>query len=321
MKVLCAIDYSKHSKNAITLLKRMHLPAGSEVYLLHVNTPEEWSVSSVSGRALHLPAAISSLRAKAARHALEVLGQLEQVFRGQAVKVHQEVVEGNAGEEILKAIKEKGIDLVVVGSRGLSTVTGFLLGSVSEWVLGEAPCSVLVGRPQARQKRPSRGMRILLATDGSADARAAVDFLTTLTFPGSSTLILVHVVRKHVFQTEQVLLGNRSTKDQFAVLAEKMLQDRGRKGVALFEQAKRRLAATEFTVEECLVSGHEAQEILKVARRTRADVIVLGSRGLTGLRRLLIGSVSHKVVRNAPCSVLVIRQPTRKRRGPERSPA
>lgn len=309
MKVLFAIDYSKHSKNAVSLFQRMQLPVGSDVYLVHVNTPEEWPVGPVSGGPLHMSAAISDFRAKATTHAREVLVKLEKVLQGQKLNLHCQVKEGNPGEEILKAIEELGINLVVVGSRGLSKLTGFLLGSVSEWVLNEAPCSVLVGRPQARQKRPSSAMRILLATDGSPDSWAAVDFLKILNFPKSSKLTLLHVVRKHVYQTEQVLMGGRSSRSQFAKLAEQLLKQRGREGVTLFQESRERLAASGLIIEECLASGHEAQEILKAARRTRADLIVVGSRGLTGLRRLLLGGVSHKVVHHAPCSVLVIRQP------------
>ena len=51
-----------------------------------------------------------------------------------------------------------------------------------------------------------------------------------------------------------------------------------------------------------------AEEILKASQRIRADLVVMGSKGLTGLRRILLGSVSHKVVRYAKCSVLVVRQ-------------
>ncbi|MGE0474409.1 MAG: universal stress protein [Nitrospirales bacterium] len=307
MKVLFAIDYSNHSKHAMNLFRRMQVPSGSDVYLMHVNTPEEWPVSSVPGRALHLPAAISALRAKACTHAREVLGQLEKMFQSQTVNVHSEVVEGNPGQEILNAIEQHGIDLVVLGPRGLSRVTGFLLGSVSEWVLSEATCSVLIGRLQARQKRTSGSMRILLAIDGSPDTWAAVDFLKTLAFPNSSKLTLVHVIRKQMYQTEQVLIGDRSGREQFAKLTEKILKDRGREATALFDQIRERLSSTNFSIEERLVFGHEAQEILKAARHTRAELVVVGSKGLTGLRRLLLGSVSHKVVRNASCSVLVIR--------------
>jgi hypothetical protein len=53
---------------------------------------------------------------------------------------------------------------------------------------------------------------------------------------------------------------------------------------------------------------HAVEEILKAAKRICADFIVVGSKGLTGPRRFLLGSVAHKVARHAPCSVIVVRQ-------------
>jgi hypothetical protein len=90
---------------------------------------------------------------------------------------HALVKKGFPGEEILKAIQAKEVDLAVLGTRGYSKATGFLLGSVSQWVLQEAPCSVLIARNMPREKKNVQGLKLLLATDGSRDSQAAVDFL------------------------------------------------------------------------------------------------------------------------------------------------
>ena len=64
-----------------------------------------------------------------------------------------------------------------------------------------------------------------------------------------------------------------------------------------------------FEVETKLTEGHAADEILKVAHNVRTDLLVVGSKGVTGLRQLMmLGGVSHKVVRHARCSVLVVRK-------------
>jgi nucleotide-binding universal stress UspA family protein len=307
MKVLFAIDFSSHSKNAVQLFRRMQLPAGSEVHLIHVNNPEEWPESGESGPSPKQSEPIAGIRERAGLHAKEALSQLGKVFQGQSVNLHTQVVNGNPGREILKILEQGQMNLVVLGSRGLSKLAGLLLGSVSEWVLNEAPCSVLVGRPRARQKGGPAPMRIVLAVDGSPDAWAAVDFLKQFQFSPSSKLTLVYVVRKHIYQTEQVLVGDPSEGEAFARLAEEVLDKRGREGVALLEKTREHLAKLNLTVVERLVFGHEGQEILKAAKQTHADLVVVGSRGITRLRRFLLGSVSHKVATNAPCSVLVIR--------------
>jgi nucleotide-binding universal stress UspA family protein len=62
-----------------------------------------------------------------------------------------------------------------------------------------------------------------------------------------------------------------------------------------------------LAVDLVFATGSPAEEILRAAERHRADLIVMGSKGLTGLDRYLLGSVSRKVARHAPCSVLVVR--------------
>lgn len=56
-----------------------------------------------------------------------------------------------------------------------------------------------------------------------------------------------------------------------------------------------------------IVTGDPAEEIVRLAKIHKADLIVLGSRGLTGMKRILLGSVSSQIVEDAPCSVLVVK--------------
>ena len=151
-------------------------------------------------------------------------------------------------------------------------------------------------------------MKILIATDDSPDAQAGVEFLQKVGSPTSTVLTLLHVVRKRVHQTAQLLTTDRTQLAEFRKLSEDLLQARGREGAKLLETTGKALNRRELKMVENLAFGHEAEEILKAAKRIRADLVVMGSKGLTGLRRFLLGSVSHKVVRYAPCSVLVVRQ-------------
>jgi nucleotide-binding universal stress UspA family protein len=105
-----------------------------------------------------------------------------------------------------------------------------------------------------------------------------------------------------------VLTTDRIQVAEFMKLAEDLLQARGREGAKLLEATRKALSCPELKIVENLAFGHEAEEILKASQRMRADLVVMGSRGITGLRRILLGSVSHKVVRYAKCSVLVVRR-------------
>jgi nucleotide-binding universal stress UspA family protein len=80
-------------------------------------------------------------------------------------------------------------------------------------------------------------------------------------------------------------------------------------GVQLLEETQRDLMEEEIEVDTKLTEGHAADEILKAAQDFQADLIVVGSRGMTEFKRvMMLGGVSHKVVRHAECSVLVVRK-------------
>jgi nucleotide-binding universal stress UspA family protein len=78
---------------------------------------------------------------------------------------------------------------------------------------------------------------------------------------------------------------------------------------AMRELAKLPLPGDAVRVEHRLGGGEAAAEILRVARESGADLIVMGTQGRTGLSRVLIGSVAEDVLRKAPCQVLTIKQP------------
>lgn len=85
------------------------------------------------------------------------------------------------------------------------------------------------------------------------------------------------------------------------------MRERKRRTLAMLERMGQRVRQLGLAVDQVFAQGFPAEEILRAAERHRADLIVMGSKGLTGLDRYLLGSVSRKVARHAPCSVLVVR--------------
>jgi nucleotide-binding universal stress UspA family protein len=304
MRILLAIDQSKDSKVAINLLQKLKWPAGSTLILLHVTTIDEDMTAGSSSR-LHKKTLDDSRKPPLAVHS--ELHRLESQFASETLQIHSMVVNGVPGQEILSVIRKEKIDMAVLGSRGLSRISGLLLGSVSEWVLKDASCSVLIGRPTSRKAKSSSSLNILLATDGSRDSWKAVDVLKSLACPVDTTLTLFHVIRKKIYETGQVVGSVGKSRTEFARLAKDLCGDRGSAGVDLLKDTRDALSSTGLKIRERLAFGHETQEILKAAKLQKADLVIVGSKGLTGLRRLLMGSVAHTVSQHAPCSVLVVR--------------
>jgi nucleotide-binding universal stress UspA family protein len=222
------------------------------------------------------------------------------------------VKEGFTSQEILKAIKQLRIDVVVLGPRGLSGIDRFLLGSVSEWLIQHAPCSVLVvrGSPKWAGKRLLRGMRVVAGVDGSDDSQIAQSFIKNrLPLPPSSQVMPLHVLspHAHLIPHREDTIGHPSWAE-LSGLEKTIQKTQTQNGRKLLAGATRALNRKGVKILPYLKQGHAGEEIIKLAEKTRADLIVMGSRGLSQLKRVVLGSVSQKVVRYAPCSVLIVRK-------------
>ena len=304
MKILLAIDQSKDSKVAINLLQKLMWPARSTLILLHVTTVDD-EITPTGLSRLSKKKSNDSSKPSLAIH--QELCRLEKQLASETLQVQSMVVHGIPGQEILSVIRKKKINIAVLGFRGLSRISGFLLGSVSEWVLNDALGSVLIGRPTAQKAKSLASLRLVLATDGSRDAWEAVEVLEGIELPDRSTVTLLHVIKKKMYQTPQVVESTRKSRAEFARLARGLCRACGSTGVRLLQDTRDALVSSTLRIQERIALGHEAEEILKTARQQKADLVIVGSKGMTGLRRFFMGSVAHTVSQYASCSVLVVR--------------
>ena len=306
MRILLGVDFSRDSKAAIRFVSGFRFPPGSELFLLHVmGSYEELAML----HAYELEEGIRTLREKGLTRVKKNLNKLSEIVFDSRLKVHTLIKEGNSGKEILSILDQQHIDLAVLGTRGLSGVQRFLLGSVSEWILQEAPCPVLVVRGSNRLIH--RGLRVLVAIDGSSEAQEALAFLNKIKLPPDSEIFLFHVVEGTDYRVIQddfkTLKVGSSGQPDLSMIAQDIQKRKQVVGRSLVKDAKKGLS-NRYTKGEHISTGHVAEEVLKAASRFRANLIVVGSRGLTGIRRQFLGSVSARVSQHAPCSVLVVRQ-------------
>ena len=316
MNVLLAVDDCPESQTAVSLLQSLQLPSDSSLILLQVIEPKQWTEGIEGKSMIHLRPILSSAKSKEADKAWQFVNKLREPFRNSKLSVTPLVRDGIPGAEILSAIEKYRIDLVVLGTRGRTGLKRFLLGSVSEWVLTEAPCSVLIVRKKSGS-RPNKSKRLnfLIGTDGSLDANVAVEYLRQLKFPRSSHLTVCHILEKQeALQTELSAQLGLTGRFDLKKLTGEIRKTREQRGKELLKTCAGKLSRRGLTIEKLLMHGDPADQLLTISQRKKIDLLVVGSRGITGLRRFLLGSVSHKLVRHAPCSVLVVRQPQDKKR-------
>lgn len=146
-------------------------------------------------------------------------------------------------------------------------------------------------------------MKILLATDASDDANAAVEFLLQFPFPEQCSITLLTVIDAHVFvDTDMVEL----TSEQNEALHATRNTVREEAEQYLASQAAR-VARDGWAVETMVRSGDVAEEIIMAAEELGVDLAMVGSHGQSAFRQFLLGSVSTKVLEYAPCSVLIVK--------------
>lgn len=148
-------------------------------------------------------------------------------------------------------------------------------------------------------------MKILLAIDGSAHSQGIVDVLQRLPLPEPTELIVLTVLAADdLFDTVETVMddGDRAG-------LEARSQAQRQQTERLLAQEAERFADTGWTVRTMLREGHIAQQIVEAADELGADLVAVGARGLGGIKRFLLGSVSHKIIKYAPCSILVARIP------------
>jgi nucleotide-binding universal stress UspA family protein len=177
----------------------------------------------------------------------------------------------------------------------LSPLKRALMGSVSASVVRHAHCPVLVVRDGEHERNPLPG-KILLAVDGSEEARAAASTAVEVADRMGSELHVVHVGElRPVYHPERH--GYHARYEELREEAQRLLEEQ----VEQIETAGGRVAGTHLEM------GRPDEEIVVLGEEIGAGLIVTGSRGLGGIRRALMGSVSDSVVRHAHCPGLVVR--------------
>lgn len=140
---------------------------------------------------------------------------------------------------------------------------------------------------------------VLVPLDGSEVARAALDELKKLVHPGEGTVVLLSVIDTPPMQLEGYgeVLGTLDIQERLRVKYE-----------AILESEAAQLRSEGFTVRALVRDGLAHEQIVIVCREEKIDLLVMTTHGRSGLAHWIMGSVTERVVRSAPCPVLIVRK-------------
>jgi nucleotide-binding universal stress UspA family protein len=284
-KILLATDGSTEAELAAETASALAKRTGSELHVLHVlalpiDTQDPSSFE---------PEVRRQMEERSRATLEELVGGIES-SGGKVSGSHLGV--GRPDAQIVEKGEEIGTGLIVMGSRGYGPIRQALIGSVSDSVVRHAHCPVMVvrGEPLAFPTN------ILLATDGSEQADIATATVVDVAQRTDSELHVVHVGEvRPVYHPERH--GYIVRYEELQKEAQHLLDGQ----VEEIESAGGTVASAHLRM------GHPDTEIVGLAGRLGAGLIVVGSRGRGPLRRALMGSVSDSMIRHAHCPVMVVR--------------
>jgi nucleotide-binding universal stress UspA family protein len=166
--------------------------------------------------------------------------------------------------------------MIIMGTHGRTEMKRLMMGSVTALVIGHAFCNVLVVPLNAKVECRS----ILLATDGSKYSEAASSEALGIAKRCKSSLIVISVAPS---EEETASAKNNVSK---------VMEAAGKEGIE---------------TTSIVVKGKPYEAIIETSKQNNADLIIVGSHGRTGLSRLLMGSVTERIIGHAEAAVLVVK--------------
>jgi nucleotide-binding universal stress UspA family protein len=288
-KILCPIDFSPGSQQAMRVAARLVNQADAELVLVH-----SWYVppTAFSGEYVLSPDIIQQLSDDAERGLASATRDLAMLG---VKRVTSKLLTGLPWHEIVEVLeKDPAYDLVVIGTHGRTGLARILLGSVAEQVIRHAPCSALAVRADGE---PAPFTHVLCPVDFSDSARHAVELAAALVEPGGAGIELLHVLELPVAYSGEPFAADfmRDLDKHAAETLDEWVVQLGSK--------------TSVPVKARSRIGRPGTQTLAVLDADPSfDLVVMGSHGRTGLRRILMGSVAEQVVRHAHVPVLVARR-------------
>ncbi|MBI1848427.1 MAG: universal stress protein [Candidatus Rokubacteria bacterium] len=289
MRVLLATDGSDHARRATTLLRAFPLPPSAEILVL--------SVARIPF-APPVPSTIRELEDAAIADARRIAEDARSALASRWPSVEARAMAGDPRTKILEVAEGWPASLVVVGARGLGAVKSALLGSVSTAVVHHAKCPVLVVKESAAALD-----EILVAVDGSPDGIEAARFVAALPLPPTSRIRLLAAIEPpYAPRTAPGFI-----KPTLRAAINEMVAERRTEMETMLARVEERFRDTAPVIRRLVVVGHPADEVVSAANQPGVGLVVVGARGLGAVKRLVLGSVSERVLHHAECPVLIVR--------------
>lgn len=279
-KILVAFDGSESSRNAFRQAGKLMAHDRSWVSVLVAVPPYTDQFQSLQAR--------EKIQTALREEGRRIMGEAEALARSEGFNPEMLTCEDNPVDAILDTAMERHYGLVVMGRRGKSRLDRTMMGGVTARVIGTCPCDVLV----VPRDGELSWQKLLVATDGSRWSAAAADKAISLA---------------HSYNSSMDVLGVADINEEFIAEAPEAAEEMSKVAWKHVNSVKEQASAAGVDCRCHVREGDAHAVITKAASDLGSTMIVMGSRGRTGISRLLMGSVTEKVIGHTGLPVLVVK--------------
>lgn len=296
--VLVPIDFSSESFKALRFAKLLGKRLGAKLHLVHVVPPP------AASRLRHGRWVIFAK--EVAAHARKRLADLAAKSSLSARPKPYTVRIGKIADEINAVARVTNPGLIAIATRGHTGIKRAFLGSTTEEVVRNAPCPVLVVREKEaasvkqrarRGRTPLQFRKILVPVDFSENSRLGLEYAMRFAREFRARVLVFHSVFVPAY-----VLGNEYTAREVPNLIA-IQQDYAKEEM---EQLREEVSGKGSEIETEIGFGSPVEQISDYVAQEDVDLIITSTHGRTGLQRVFIGSTAERIVRHAPCPVLVV---------------
>lgn len=291
-RVLFPTDFSEPAEAALPYAVRLARAFGAELHLFHATVLHDYH--PLQGEGFPETESLMEILSERSR---DLLGKLKENESSSLVVKEAERRGTAPAPLILDYAAEWNMDLIVMATHGRRGLSHMWLGSVAEEVVRRASCPVLTVRTGAHERELTETGRILVPIDFSDATEQTLQCARTFSTLLDAELHLLHVIEQPI---QPVFY------EAYTELVPATNEELARTARTELNKLQETMGLEKTTAH--VTGGFPATEVLDFAEREEIDLIIMGSQGLTGLAHLLLGSVAERVVRRAPCPVLVVKK-------------
>jgi nucleotide-binding universal stress UspA family protein len=281
--ILVPVDNSRSCFHAKKFASFIASKFKSKVTVVHVTT-HECMHPELKAQYRLPPEILHRIEEAYLKSGKNILRKAEDLFREDGIGIDSRLITcEDPAESVIQLVKDEGYDLVILGNRAGHQSERYALGSITEKIARHAECTVFI------IKKKTSLEKILVAVDGSKHADKALEYTVEI-----ANKIRVELALLHVEDDALIRVGGPQVLDCIGTVGE-----------CILENAAKNIRGVPFS--KFLKYGNPAETIIKMAHKGDIDLIVVGSRGVSSVKRFLLGSVSDDISMHARSSVLIVR--------------